>query len=133
MRGFLRTFFGVLATGIMLKTSAIAGQISVINPAAGSSITGVTSPVPTYSLLGPQVSNMGALPSDEREKPLIVLDATRDFLFQSINAIDISKFSAEQKQILINKIRKNLKGHYLDPKTKNFLNSELEKLSNSLN
>jgi len=132
MRIFPVSLFGVFATSIFLKTAAISGQISVINPAAGSSITGVTSSVPSYSSLGPQVNSMGALPSYEGEKPLLVLDATRNFLFQSLRAIDISKFSKNQKEILINKIKKSLEGPYLDQNTENFLKSELEKLSHSL-
>lgn len=114
-------------------THVMAGQISVINPAAGSSIAGVSVSMPAPSTVAPSMNNIGILPrfkGDQRtQKPSVVIKSGRALLFQSLKDINTSRFSVEQKNHLISLITKNLNSTKLDQSTKEFLVLELQKLS----
>ena len=114
-------------------THVMAGQISVINPAAGSSIAGVSVSMPAPSTIAPSMNNIGILPrfkgNQSTQKPSVVIKSGRALLFQSLKDINTSRFSIEQKKHLISLITKNLNSKNLDQGTRDFLVLELQKLS----
>ena len=130
----IKTFI-ILAT-LLFKNLAFAGQISVINPAAGASITGATASFsPTMTLSSP-LSNMGILPmfkgKRDTQKPSLLLTTSRGLLLQSIETIDTSTFTIEQRNNIIAIINRHLASSDLDQVTKDFLNAELKRLSANL-
>ena len=112
-----------------------AGQISVVNPSAGSSVVGVAVSLPSFTSLSPQINNIGVLPmfkgQRNTQKPSVLLEAARNLLVQNLMDIDVAQFSSQQKQILTAKIKKSLRQANLDNATKNFLQAELNKLASS--
>ena len=126
----------VILVAVLFKNAAFAGQISVINPAAGSSITGVAVPSSPTVTLGSPISQMGILPAfkgkRDAQKPSLLISASRGLLLQSIKTIDTSKFTTEQKKKIIGMINKRLVRFDLDQVTKDFLNAELKRLSANL-
>lgn len=87
----------------MFTTSLQAGQISVINPAAGTGITGAIllapAATPPSNANTPISPNSNALPHD--------LKSANDHA-ATLKLIDVSKFSDEQRQSIITMIEVKL-------------------------
>ena len=113
----------VLFLSIMSTTSLHAGQISVINPSAGTAITGTISVAPA------------AAPSNNTNTPLSQNSNVRSDDLKSTNAhvatlklIDVSKFSNEQRQSLIKMIKLKLSDTKLKANIKAVLIEQITRL-----
>ena len=113
----------ILFLSIMFATSSHAGQISVINPSAGTGITGAISAAPAATPPSnantPISPNSNALPH--------ALKSANDHA-ATLKLIDVSKFSDEQRQSLITMIEVKLSDTKISNYIKDILIEQIARL-----
>ena len=117
------TSLGIVA---LSATSAMAGQISVINPAAGGGLAGtpvVVSPPTVSPSAG--VSSGSSHSVQGRSMGIVGREAS---IFQRLSSIDTSGFTSEQRLEVVALLSSLLAERNLSVETRQFLEAELRRL-----